>query len=170
MYVYVSHVHLSIQRYRSCIYRRIKNYGDWYMAQRIYVRRETDNKTPREFFRITSGLLVRYTRQSCMTRQKCSSGAHGRGENERGSPWYIAGLEKWFSPAGESGDPEMQFTLWLTTNRLPESRSVTDTRTHTCIHVHTDASSHAFAKWIWIARVIHVRFADFRTTLYACAK
>lgn len=102
--------------------------------RRQFMSNETDNKTPREFFRITSGLLVRYTR-SCVTRQKCLSGAHGHGENERGSPWYIAGLEKWFSPAGESGDPEMQFTLWLTTNRLPENRSVTDTRTqtYTCI-------------------------------------
>lgn len=42
------------------------------------------------------------------------------------------------SPAGESGDPAMQFTLWLPTSRLPESRSVTDTLMHAGMH--TDAS------------------------------
>lgn len=107
------------------------------MAPRIYVYNEADNKTPREFFRITSGLLVRYTRRSCMTRQKCPSGAHGaRRERARFSVIYRwAG--KMVSPAGESGDPEMQFTLWLTTNRLPQSRSITDTRTQ-ALHTRTD--------------------------------
>lgn len=73
-----------------------------------------DNKTPREFFRITSGLLVRYTRRSRMTRQKCSSGVRWW---TRFSMIYRS-TGKMVSPAGESGDPEMQFTLWLTTNRL----------------------------------------------------
>lgn len=125
-----------------------------------FISNEADNKTPREFFRITSGLLVRYTRGSCMTRQKCPFGAARTGaerENERGSPVIYRWAGKMVSPAGESGDPEMQFTLWLTTNRLPESRSATNTRTHTCIHVHPGASSHAFVgKCIWIARASFV--------------
>lgn len=106
-----------------------------------FMSNEADNKTPREFFRITSGLLVCYTRGSCMTRQKCPSGAHGRGENERGSPWYIVGLEKWFRRRGNRETPKCSLRFGWRRIAFPR---VTDTRTRTCIHVPTDVSNRAF--------------------------
>lgn len=94
-----------------------------------FMSNEADNKTPREFFRITSGVsLVRYTRRSRMTRQKCSSGARWR---TRFSVIYRS-AGKMVSPAGESGDLEMQFTLWLTTNRL-----LPNTRAHAYVHIYS---------------------------------
>lgn len=141
----------------------IKNYGDWYTAPRIYVYNEADNKTPREFFRITSGLLVRYTRRSCMTRQKCPSGAHGRGENERGSPWYIAGLEKWFRRRGNRETPKCSLRFGWRRIAFPRV-GYWHAYAHTCIQIG------CLAKWIWIARVIQVRLADLHTTSYAKQK
>lgn len=109
------------------------------IRRREFMSNEADNKTPREFFRITSGLLVRYTRRSCMTRQKCPSGAHGRGENERDSPWYIAGLEKWFRRRGNRETPKCSLRFGWRRIAFPRvGRLLTRVRIHACMHVHTD--------------------------------
>jgi len=112
-----------------------------------FMSNEADNKTPREFFRITSGLLVRYTRGgSCMTWQKCPS---GRGENARGSPWYIAGLEKWFRRRGNRETPKCSLRFGWRRIAFPRIGR------HAYAYVHTDASSCALiARCIWIARII----------------
>lgn len=132
--IYVSCAHLSIRRYAvpraSRGELKIMEIDIW---RGEFMSNEADNKTPREFFRITSGLLVRYTRGSCMTRQKCPSGAHGRGENERGSPWYIAGLEKWFRRRGNRETPKCSLRFGWRRIAFPRvGRLPTRVRIHAC--------------------------------------
>lgn len=121
---------------------------------------EADNKTPREFFRITSVVSralyteVSYDPTKILVRLALLW-------RTRGSPWYIARLEKWFRRRGNQETPKCSLRFgWRRIAFSPGARI--------CIrlHIHGYVYSSAFVtRCTWLARVILVRFAGFWTNV-----
>lgn len=156
---HTSSLYLSIQRCRTMFNGKLKIMEIDKCVENLCPT-EPINKTPREFFRITSGLL------SCVIH----GGLVWPDKNVRpacalanaGSPWYIARLEKWFRRRGNQETPKCSLRFgW---RRIAFSREHTRTPMYTDIR--RDTYNGAFVtRCTWLARVILVRFAGFWTNV-----
>lgn len=143
---------------KNHVQREIKNYGDWYMRGK-FMSNGADNKTPREFFRITSGLL------SCVIH----GGLVWPDKNVRPACALANAVLRdisldWKNGFAGGGIRRPRNAVYALVD--DESPSPASTRARVCIPTYAYTYNGAFVtRCTWLARVILVRFAGFWTNV-----